>query len=462
MQVTVGRHICINDPTPEIYKYCAKNLVLSNPDYIKKTRMGFWVGDTPEKIYLYESRDNALILPFGVLRDILPLLDRTSIFTVFPRATEVDYHCMIPLYGYQDRAVAKMYDEQYGILRAPAGSGKTQMGLALIAQIGVKALWITHTADLLRQSKNRALLYMSEDLIGTITEGRVNVGKGITFATVQTLSTINLLEYRDMWDCIVVDECHRVAGSPAKITQFSKVLSSLSARHKYGLSATVHRSDGTIKATYALLGQVVYTVPDEEVEDKIMRVGIQEVNTGIGLSYKCLNGDGTLNHTKMITYLTEEEERNKIIVENILKNAGRSSLILSDRLEHLSELMSMLPAEERVKAAMISGQMVSKKGKGEREAAIEDMRQGRKKYLFATYSLAKEGLDIPCLERLYMATPQKDYAVITQSIGRIARTYPGKSDPIAYDFIDDDEYLVRCYKKRCTTYRKNKCYFKEK
>ena len=108
---------------------------------------------------------------------------------------------------------------------------------------------------------------------------------------------------------------------------------------------------------------------------------------------------------------------------------------------------------------MISGKMTSKKGKAEREQALEDMRTGKKMYLFATYSLAKEGLDIPCLERLFMATPQKDYAVITQSIGRIARTYEGKADPICYDFVDNIGYLQKNFKKRCTTYRKNDCYF---
>jgi superfamily II DNA or RNA helicase len=113
------------------------------------------------------------------------------------------------------------------------------------------------------------------------------------------------------------------------------------------------------------------------------------------------------------------------------------------------------------KATMISGKMTTKKGKAEREQALEDMRTGKKKYLFATYSLAKEGLDIPCLERLFMTTPQKDYAVITQSIGRIARTHEGKADPICYDFVDDIRYLVKSYKKRCTTYKKNDCYFME-
>ena len=66
-------------------------------------------------------------------------------------------------------------------------------------------------------------------------------------------------------------------------------------------------------------------------------------------------------------------------------------------------------------ADMIDGKMTTKKAKALREQAIEEMQQGRKRYLFATYSLAKEGLDIPRLDRLYLTTPQKDYAVITHS-----------------------------------------------
>ena len=123
--------------------------------------------------------------------------------------------------------------------------------------------------------------------------------------------------------------------------------------------------------------------------------------------------------------------------------------------------MYLLPADMRKDAVMVSGKMTTKKGKAEREQAIEDMRSGKKKYLFATYSLCKEGLDIPCLERLYMGTPVKDYAVVTQSIGRIARTYEGKADPICYDFIDQMGYTERMFKQRLKHYRKGGCYICE-
>lgn len=459
MLIEVSNTLSVNNPTKELMTWCKKNLVIANPEYAKKARMNLWLGNTPKMLYLYEIRGDTLVLPFGVLRSLpKSITDKALFVSEFATPIEVDYDTSVPLYDYQEEAVNAMIAAKYGILQSAAGSGKTQMGIALAVKLKRRTLWLCHTLDLIRQSKERAELYMSEDLIGTITEGKVSLGKGITFATIQTMCKLDLPQYRDYWDCIITDEVHRVSGSPTAVTQYQMVLNSLSARHKYGLSATVHRADGMIQATYALVGKVAYQVPDEAVADKIMKVGIYPVGTGIEISREALNTDGTLNYTKLITYLTGNRTRNELIASCIER---RPSLILSDRLNHLEELMSLLPEDMQKDAVMVSGKMTSKAGKAKREQAISDMRSGRKKYLFATYSLAKEGLDIPCLERLYMATPQKDYAIVTQSIGRIARTFEGKADPIAYDFVDNIGYLVKSYKKRCSTYRKNGCYFVE-
>lgn len=459
MLIEVSNTLSVNNPTKELMTWCKKNLVIANPEYAKKARMNLWLGNTPKMLYLYEIRGDTLVLPFGVLRSLpKSITDKALFVSEFATPVEVDYDTSVPLYDYQEEAVNAMIAAKYGILQSAAGSGKTQMGIALAVKLKRRTLWLCHTLDLIRQSKERAELYMSEDLIGTITEGKVSLGKGITFATIQTMCKLDLPQYRDYWDCIITDEVHRVSGSPTAVTQYQMVLNSLSARHKYGLSATVHRADGMIQATYALVGKVAYQVPDEAVADKIMKVGIYPVGTGIEISREALNTDGTLNYTKLITYLTGNRTRNELIASCLER---RPSLILSDRLNHLEELMSLLPEDMQKDAVMVSGKMTSKAGKAKREQAISDMRSGRKKYLFATYSLAKEGLDIPCLERLYMATPQKDYAIVTQSIGRVARTFEGKADPIAYDFVDNIGYLVKSYKKRCSTYRKNGCYFVE-
>ena len=460
MVIRVANVITVENPTKETKEWCKEYLEIDNPEYSQRARMGFWVGNTPKTLSLYEVRGTDWILPFGVFRRIpIDILLESEVIDDFNKdPAVVDFNATVPLYDYQEIAVESMVLSRSGILQSAAGSGKTQMGLALATKIGRRTLWLCHTLDLVKQSRERAKLYMSEDLMGTITEGKVNLGTGITFATVQTMSNLDLTQYRDYWDCVIVDEVHRVSGSPTAVTRYQKVLNGLSARHKYGLSATLHRADGMIKATFSLIGDLEYVVPLSAVSDKIMKVGIYPVGTGTQMSREALNTDGTLNYAKLITYLTENRERNQTIVDCIEQ---KSSLILSDRLAHLETLMNMLPADMRKDAVMISGKMTSKKGKQEREQALEDMRSGKKKYLFATYSLAKEGLDVPRLERLYLTTPQKDFTVITQSVGRIARTHEGKAEPIAYDFVDRIVYLAKLYKKRCTVYRKNECYFVE-
>lgn len=452
----IGAKIWITDPTPELVKWCESNLILSNPEYQKKARMGLWLGNTPKTLTLYETEGTSLILPFGCLRSILPYLSG-DLVTDFIEAKCVEYKAVVPLYDYQEIAVNSMIDQKYGILQSPAGSGKTQMGIAITSGLGVKTLWLTHTHDLLNQSKHRAEQYMNCDLIGVISEGRVNIGEGITFATIQTMAKLDLAQYRNLWDCIIVDECHRVSGTPTAVTQFSKVLNSLCARHKYGLSATVHRSDGLIKATHAMLGEVVYTVPDEAVKSKVMTVNILPRRTDVKLSTDFLNSDGTINYCKMITYLTQNSTRNGKIIADLLGERDHYNLILSDRVDHLRLLYECLPVSLQLVAAVIDGKMTSKRQKAERERSLEDMRTGKKRYLFATYKLAKEGLDIPRLDRLYLTTPQKDYAVIVQSVGRVARVCEGKDQPLVYDYVDDIRLLQNSFKKRCSHYKKCGC-----
>ena len=194
-----------------------------------------------------------------------------------------------------------------------------------------------------------------------------------------------------------------------------------------------------------------------------MKVSVLPRETGVVISKDCLDTDGTIIYSKLLTYLSGHRQRNKMIVNDIVTQApdDHSHLILSDRLDHLEELMHLLPPHLRAKSAMVSGKMTSKKARGEREQIMQRMRSGDLRLLFATYALAKEGLDIPRLDRLYLTTPQKDYAVITQSIGRIARTCEGKGEPVCFDYVDNIKSLVKAYKRRCTSYRKAGCRFIE-
>lgn len=445
-------------PTDELIRWCKKILEVPNPEYAKKKRMGLWTGGTASTIVLWEKVGDEVHIPYGCLEELMKLFPDGTDNLWLDSTKRDDYMNLlpgIPLYDYQIKATTEMLLHHNGILQAPAGSGKTQMGLSLIATLGKRALWLTHTKDLLNQSKERAEQYWPSEVMGTITEGKVNIGTHVTFATVQTLSHVDLSQYQDYWDLIIVDEVHRVAGSPTAVTMFSKVLNSLRAQFKYGLSATVHRADGLIRCTYALVGPVQAIVPKSDVKKTVMDVTVYPRSTGIVLSRECLQPDGTINWQKMVSYLTNRQERNLGIIEDIVNEVedGHSCLVLSDRISHLKKLESNLPLVWMDKAAVIDG----KSKKQYREESIEYMRTGENRILFATYSLCKEGLDIPRLDRLFLTTPQKDYAVITQSIGRIARVFDGKEDAVCYDYVDNIQSLKKKYKQRCTTYRKQGC-----
>ena len=152
---------------------------------------------------------------------------------------------------------------------------------------------------------------------------------------------------------IIVDECHRVSGSSGSMKMFYRVMSRLAARYKFGLSATVHRSDGLIRSTFAVLGDVKYKVSDEAVAEKIMPVEIRKRETGIRINRVCLDTDGTLVYSRLIPYLTEHADRCRMIVKDLEKNREHSNLIHSDRLEHLRMLRDILPEELQDAGVMI-------------------------------------------------------------------------------------------------------------
>ena len=454
--ITISNRIYVENPSREVVDWAKENLEMPNPEYEKKQRMGFWVGQTPKTLRLYEWNGNTLILPFGVCRELMPLIRGELVRCDFKQDSVIDYGSPVPLYDYQQIAVDRMVAAKYGILKAGCGSGKTQCGIAIIKQVKRRALWLCNKHDLIKQSMDRAARYMDPALFGTITEGKIDVGIGVTFATVQTMCKVDLSQMKDYWDLIIVDECHGVAVSASTFTMYEKVLNSLAARRRIGLTATPTRSDGLIKATFALLGPVAYEIPKEATADRVTDAIIRTVETELEMTDDCLNPDGMVDFAKLLKHITTDEKRNRLIAEKIIAEKEHSCIILSDRLEQLETIRDMLPEEMLELSVYINGKMTSKSAKAEREQAMEQMRRGEKKYFFGSYKIAREGLDIPCLGRLFMASPVKDAATVEQSVGRIRRVYESKSTiPVVYDFKDVNIGLcVGWYKKRCTTYRK--------
>lgn len=422
-------------------------LTWPNPEYVKRMEAGRSVWNVPRNIVLWKRMGEDLIVPFGMLQDLRKVIRITpdshlkALKTVFSGSVD-------NLYDYQEKALKSALKARNGVIVAPCGSGKTQIGLALCAQLGYNTLWLTHTGELLKQSMARAKRYLDVPM-GTITAGKIKAVKGITFATVQTMSKIDLSDFKHFWDVIIVDECHHCVGTPTRLTMFYKVVSSLSARYKIGLTATPKRADGMEKAMYFLLGNKIHEITKAEVKDNTCPLCIMEPKqTGwMPDMDKCLNPDGTLNYTSLITECVNDEGRNKIISDEIdfaVRQNG-STLVLSERVAHLEQLAKMCHHKNGV---------LSTSSKRDRQRLLQKMQDGEIDVLFATFAIAKEGLDIPCLRNLVMASPIKDQIAVTQSAGRVMRKCPDKEYGIIWDFEDDMRMLQKWLEKRMAIYKK--------
>lgn len=456
MNAIVSNAIRIENPTPECRARYVDMLTFQNPEYAKKERMGFWTGNTPRVLSLMISGASWIEIPFGMLSDIFNHADEFDRITnqTNPHEPFLDYKSQIRPYEYQEKAIQAALKKRNGVIVAPCGSGKTQIGIEIIARLGLRALWLTHTGDLLKQSMERAeaVLDIPKESYGTITDGKINIGQSITFATVQTMCKIDLDAVRNEWDVIVVDEAHHVVGTPTKMQMFFKVISKLCARYKFGLTATPKRSDGLISCMYALLGQKLYEVSKTQVKANLcpVRVFIREVDYTPDFG-TILAPDGTLQYTSLINDLTQDENRNQQIISDIVAHSGggRRGLVLTDRVQHIGTLANALSALG-LRCVTLHGSVK----KSVRKSAIEDLKNGAVDLIVASFSLAREGLDIPNLDDVFFVTPQKNETVVVQSAGRVARKASGKEWGNVYDYVDSFGMLRVWGAKRRGFYKK--------
>ena len=143
---------------------------------------------------------------------------------------------------------------------------------------------------------------------------------------------------------------------------------------------------------------------------------------------------------KMINNISDCIHRNNFINEIVKTEyeTGRKILILGDRREYLNR------TEKWIKHNIdpnIVGQYVG----GMKPAELRDSQE--KDIILGTYSMASEGMDIPKLNTIVLASPKSD---VVQSVGRILREKASvrKFHPLVIDFIDTHPNLG-VFSKQC-------------
>ena len=329
---------------------------------------------------------------------------------------------------------------EHGVIVAPCGAGKTQIGIAIAARLGLRTLVLVHTLDLAEQWRTRVsdVCGVRAGLVG---DGVVDDAPEIpvVVATMQTLATWEWAR-RQAWGrgfgLVLVDEAHH---SPC--ATLIEVLSSMPARWRFGLTATPDREDGLTPILHWLCGPVAHRITHAELDraGAILIPELRRVQTG----WEPDDVDAPWATT--ISDLTMEPDREALLdreIQSLLAD-GRRVLVLSDRVEHCRSIASRHGGEALVGA-------VSAK---RRLAILAAAREGTLRLVTGT-AVADEGLDVPGLDAVVLSTPSRALGRVEQRIGRVMRPEPDKRRPVVVDLVDAWGPLRHQARLRMDAYRR--------
>lgn len=408
----------------------------------------------------------------------------------------------VDLWTHQQDAIERALLNPRGVIRAPTGGGKTIIIAGLIAGLRRHTLVIEPTIDLMYQAKaalERHLMdrTIGDDPTGGAGWGRLVVGqlgdgvvdpRPITVATVRTAAAAmqvafesyefgeyddrdptkvtpgQLREWRDQIGTLIVDEAHILGAQ----TVFD-VATKLKAPNKYGFSASPWRDDGADLMIEGATGPVIYEIPVKVLVDQGILVppiievidtkgwwtpaawgstcshcGKMRWMTAQGPAKKCTCGNTRWRSEFTDAYRVEIVEnviRNAMIAERVRKLDG-PTLILVKQKRHGKALEALIAGSEFLSGANI-GQ--------ERSEAFQRIRDGKLQHVICT-TIADMGLDIPVLQNLVLAGGGKSSTRHLQRIGRVVRSYEGKTFARVIDL--DDGHVHRWFRNHARERRR--------
>ena len=329
-----------------------------------------------------------------------------------------------------------------GILSLHTGGGKTVCALYIASRLKVPTLVVVHNTFLRDQWVDRIRAFLPNARIGRVQADVVDVqDKDVVIVMLQTLS---MKELNDNLfapiGLVIVDECHHIASEV-----FVQALPKVTSRYMLGLSATPDRKDKLMFAIHWFLGPLLYKSDTGDSVDVQVKVEMYEYeNNDPEFNEIVVSSQGMVSVPIMVNKLTACEDRTKWLIRILadVMEEGRQVLVLSDRVQHCKDILDGLPSDLKEQACILSQAVKS-------EVRTEYCKT--KTILIATYSMCKEGFDVPTLNTLVMATPRPD---IDQIVGRILRVEKaGRAvHPLIVDIVDPQ--FKRQFGARNTLYKK--------
>lgn len=449
IQIVLSNQIVIprRQLSPDLILFLRDNLNFVNSDYIIKKKLGKNTFGTVTYFRMLEEKDGLVLLPKGFIGKLLRFCNeqktKYQLIDERKKLTEVNFYFKASLYDYQQEAVDITDKKEMGIIVAPPGSGKTIVGLGIIAHKKQPTLIIVHRKQLFDQWVERiqSFLGIAEAFIGKIAPGQQKIGTHITVAMIQGLASIDSANgIFKSFGMIIIDECHHV---PAKT--FWQVVQNFSCYYMYGLTATPVRKNNDEKLIFIHIGEVIQEVKFPFLNNssaKKVSVIIRETDLLVPFDYRT-------DKTEMLSQiLIHDSERNWLIVDDIKTeaNTGKKILVLTERKAHIEVLYQYL--KNKYELITISGE----DSESARKVKLKQIKEGHFQILISTGQFLGEGTDLDNLECLILAYPFAFEGKLIQYMGRVQRT---EVTPIIYDYRDIHiDYLEKQFRQRNRHYKK--------
>jgi superfamily II DNA or RNA helicase len=332
------------------------------------------------------------------------------------------------------------------ILTVPCGYGKTVMSLWCAAQVGRKTMVVVHKEFLMNQFRDEIHRFLPGAKIGKIQGDTVDVeDRDIVLVMLQSLIARDYPpSVFEGFGMVIFDECHHLAAEV-----FSRTLLMLGFWRILGLSATPNRKDNLSNVFHWHIGGFLAKVEErkkETVKIWCLRHRVPTRDEAYLEEPKMMNDHVSL--PKLITRVTDRGDRTAILLELIkqfVRREERRVLVLSDRKSQLKwfyETLKAIPEFTDDVGYYIGGMK-------QKDLEIS----ATKHVVLGTFAMASEGMNIPALDTLVMASPKSD---IVQSVGRILRKRAEDRHvvPLVVDVVDPHPSLIRQFKRRKAVYRK--------
>ncbi len=385
-----------------------------------------------------------VVLPRGTIGQLLRFCNKQKIDFEFQdkrkKSKDIHFTFGTQLLGHQKTVLSAVHKKDFGIITAPPGSGKTIMGLKIIADKRQPALIVVHRKQLLSQwvEPIEAFLNIPRTEIGKIGQGKAKIGKQVTVAMIQSLSKkLNDPDISKTFKTIIIDECHHI---PAK--SYAATISKLPPYYQYGLTATPFRKNSDGKLIFAHLGELIVNIKPQDIETfKKARVIIRNTNLDVPFNSK------TDTFKTLSKVLIHDSARNKSIVDDISSevNSGKRVVVITERKEHITTLYQFL--KQKFEVIALSGD----DSDSDRNSKWKILNEGNYQILITTGQFFGEGTDLQNVTCLFLVYPFSFKGKLVQYIGRVQRP---EIAPLIYDYRDAKiEYLNRLFLKRNTYYR---------